>query len=36
VVDGIGAESALRTREYEVAVLDWRMPGLSGVKLLSV
>jgi len=35
VVDGTGAVSALRSREYEVAVLDWRMPGLSGVEVIE-
>ncbi|MGA7835821.1 MAG: response regulator transcription factor [Acidimicrobiales bacterium] len=35
VVDGTAAESALRKREYEVAILDWRMPGLSGVEVIE-
>jgi len=35
VVDGVAAESALRTRDYEVAILDWRMPALSGVEVLE-
>jgi DNA-binding response OmpR family regulator len=35
VVDGLAAESALRAHEYEVAILDWRMPGRSGVEVLE-
>lgn len=35
VVDGLSAESVLRSREYEVAVLDWRMPGLSGLEVIE-
>jgi two-component system, OmpR family, response regulator len=35
VVDGIAAESALRSREYEVAVIDWRMPGLTGLEVIE-
>jgi two-component system OmpR family response regulator len=35
VVDGTSAESALRSREYEAAVLDWRMPGLSGIEVIE-
>ena len=34
VPDGLQAVSFLRTYEYEVAVLDWRMPGLSGLDVL--
>lgn len=35
VVEGAAAESALRTRDYEVAVLDWRMPERSGVEVIE-
>ena len=35
VADGAAAESALRSREYEVAILDWRMPHLSGVEVVD-
>jgi DNA-binding response OmpR family regulator len=35
VVDGVAAESALRARDYEVAILDWRMPVLSGVEVIE-
>jgi len=35
VVDGEAAESALRSRDYEVAILDWRMPVLSGVEVIE-
>jgi DNA-binding response OmpR family regulator len=35
VIDGVAAESALRAREYEVAILDWRMPARSGVEVLE-
>jgi two-component system, OmpR family, response regulator len=34
VPDGLQAVSFLRIYEYEVAVLDWRMPGLSGLDVL--
>jgi DNA-binding response OmpR family regulator len=34
VVDGDAAEVALRNNEYEVAILDWRMPGRSGVDVI--
>ncbi len=34
-VDGVVAEAALRSREYEVAVLDWRMPKRSGVEVIE-
>jgi DNA-binding response OmpR family regulator len=29
------AEAALRRNEYELAVLDWRMPGRSGVEVID-
>jgi DNA-binding response OmpR family regulator len=35
VIDGVAAESALRARDYEVAILDWRMPVLSGVEVIE-
>lgn len=35
VPDGQQALSFLRVYEYEVAVLDWRMPGLSGLEVLQ-
>jgi DNA-binding response OmpR family regulator len=35
VVDGVAAESALRARDYEVAILDWRMPALSGLEVIE-
>jgi DNA-binding response OmpR family regulator len=35
VADGEAAESALRSRDYEVAILDWRMPVLSGVEVIE-
>lgn len=35
VIDGAAAESALRDRDYEVAVLDWRMPQRSGVEVIE-
>jgi DNA-binding response OmpR family regulator len=35
VIDGAAAESALRTRDYEVAILDWRMPVRSGVEVIG-
>jgi DNA-binding response OmpR family regulator len=35
VVDGVAAESALRARDYEVAILDWRMPSLSGLEVIE-
>jgi len=34
VADGDRAIAFLRTYEYEVAVLDWRMPGTSGIDVL--
>jgi two-component system copper resistance phosphate regulon response regulator CusR len=35
VADGDAAALYLRTYEYEVVVLDWRMPGLSGVEVVE-
>lgn len=35
VVDGVAAETALRARDYEVAILDWRMPARSGVEVVA-
>jgi DNA-binding response OmpR family regulator len=35
VTDGVAAESALRARDYEVAILDWRMPRRSGVEVIE-
>jgi DNA-binding response OmpR family regulator len=35
VIDGAMAESALRARDYEVAILDWRMPMRSGVEVIE-
>jgi len=35
VHDGEAAEVALKRDEYEVAVLDWRMPGLTGVEVID-
>jgi len=35
VADGVAAESRLRARDYEVAILDWRMPLLSGVEVIE-
>jgi DNA-binding response OmpR family regulator len=34
VVDGSQALSYLRSYQYEVAVLDWRMPGASGIDVI--
>ncbi|HUD17542.1 MAG TPA: response regulator transcription factor [Acidimicrobiales bacterium] len=34
VADGITASFYLRTYEYEVAVVDWRMPGQSGLDVI--
>ena len=34
VPDGERALAFLRTYEYEVAVLDWRMPGISGLDVV--
>lgn len=35
VQDGEAAEVALRRDEYELAVLDWRMPGRTGVEVIE-
>lgn len=35
VPDGERALAFLRTYEYEVAVLDWRMPGVSGLEVVK-
>ena len=35
VADGTEALEYLRAYEYEVAVLDWRMPGASGLEVLQ-
>lgn len=35
VADGFEALSYLRTYEYEVAVVDWRMPRTSGLELIK-
>ncbi len=35
VADGERALAFLRTYEYEVAVLDWRMPGVTGLEVLQ-
>ena len=35
VPDGDAALRYLRTYEYSVAVLDWRMPGISGLEVLQ-
>src|SRR5581483_12316389 len=35
VVDGTSALSYLRSYGYEVAVLDWRMPGATGIEVLE-
>lgn len=35
VIDGLAAESALRSRDYEVAIIDWRMPIRSGVEVIE-
>ena len=36
VADGAQALEYLRAYDYEVAVLDWRMPGASGLEVLQV
>ena len=36
VSDGRTAVSYLRSYDYEVAVLDWRMPGMSGLEVLQL
>ena len=35
VDDGEGALRFLRTYDYEVAVIDWRMPGVSGLDVIK-
>ena len=35
VPDGQAAVNYLRSYDYEVAVLDWRMPGMSGLEVLQ-
>jgi DNA-binding response OmpR family regulator len=35
VADGPSALSHLRVYDYDVAVLDWRMPGLSGLEVVA-
>jgi DNA-binding response OmpR family regulator len=35
VADGSAAVQFLRTYEYAVVILDWRMPGLSGLEVLQ-
>ena len=35
VADGSAADLFLRTYEYEVAILDWRMPGQSGLEVVG-
>jgi len=35
VVDGADALSYLRSYSYEVVVLDWRMPGATGIEVLE-
>ena len=35
VPDGDAALRFLRTYEYSVAVLDWRMPGISGLEVVQ-
>ena len=35
VADGDAADLFLRTYDYEVAVVDWRMPGLSGIEVIE-
>jgi DNA-binding response OmpR family regulator len=35
VVDGTNALSYLRSYSYEVVVLDWRMPGQTGIEVLG-
>lgn len=36
VTDGEAATSMLRDNEYEVAILDWRMPKRSGIEVLML
>jgi DNA-binding response OmpR family regulator len=35
VADGNAADLYLRSYDYEVAVIDWRMPGLSGLEVVE-
>src|SRR5271154_101608 len=35
VADGKAADLYLRSYDYEVAVIDWRMPGLSGLEVVE-
>ncbi len=35
VADGDAAASHLRAYDYEVAIVDWRMPGLSGLDVIA-
>ncbi len=35
VPDGDAAELYLRTYDYEVAIIDWRMPGLTGLEVVE-
>src|ERR1700675_133355 len=35
VADGDAADLYLRSYDYEVAVVDWRMPGLSGLEVIE-
>jgi DNA-binding response OmpR family regulator len=35
VVDGEAAGLYLRSYDYDVAVLDWRMPGMTGVEVIA-
>ncbi len=35
VVDGVAADLYLRSYDYEVAVIDWRMPGPSGLEVVE-
>jgi two-component system OmpR family response regulator len=36
VADGSAADLYLRTYDYEVAILDWRMPGQSGLEVVGL
>ncbi len=35
VADGLEALAYLQTYEYEAAILDWRMPSMSGIEVVS-
>jgi DNA-binding response OmpR family regulator len=35
VADGTAADLYLRTYDYDVVVLDWRMPGLTGIEVVE-